>query len=73
MSLDIQFKLKDNPDYLKYLRENSWWYKVLNRNPNEFKRFEEEVKKNLHLNRVDKIEKTLSTIEMLEKILVTFE
>lgn len=73
MSLDIQFKLKDNPDYLKYLRENSWWYKVLNRNPNEFKRFEEEVKKSLHLNRVDKIEKTLSTIEMLEKILVTFE
>ncbi len=73
MSLDIQFKLKDNPDYLKYLRENSWWYKVLNRNPNEFKRFEEEVKKSLHLNRVDKIEKTLSTIEMLEKFLVTFE
>ena len=73
MSLDIQFKLKDNPDYLKYLRKNSWWYKVLNRNPNEFKRFEEEVKKSLHLNRVDKIEKTLSTIEMLEKILVTFE
>lgn len=73
MSLDIQFKLKDNPDYLKYLRENSWWYKILNRNPNEFKKFEEEVKKSLHLNRVDKIEKTLSTIEMLEKILVTFE
>ena len=34
MSLDIQFKLRENPDYLKYLRENSWWYKVLNRNSN---------------------------------------
>ena len=42
MNLDTQFKLKNNPLYIKYLRENSHWYKVLNREPNSFKLFEEE-------------------------------
>ena len=42
MNLDIQFKLKSNPNYIKYIRENSIWYKLLSRNPNLFNEFTKE-------------------------------
>lgn len=37
MTLDIQYNIRNNPNYLKYIRENSHWYKILNRNPEMFK------------------------------------
>lgn len=71
MTLDLQFKIKDNNYYLRYLRENSEWYKYLNRDPGTFKQFEDEVKKAYKLTKADRISKTLDTIEMLEKVLST--
>jgi hypothetical protein len=68
MTLDIQFKLKSNPYYIQYLRENSYWYKILNRNPSMFNKFTEEVKREYHLRTSDKISKTLSTLEMLTNV-----
>lgn len=73
MTLDLQYRIKGNENYLRYLRENSSWYKSLNRNPNNFKAFEEEVKKVYKLTKVDRISKTLDTIEMMEKILSTLK
>jgi len=69
MTLDIQFKIKSNPNYLRYLRENSYWYKILNRNPSMFKTFEENVKKEYKLRTSDKISKALSTIEMFQNVI----
>lgn len=73
MSLEIQFKIKNNPNYLRYLRENSYWYKYLNRNPKLFKQFEEEVKEKYQLRPMDRISKALSTIEMLQSIMSTIK
>ena len=73
MEIGLQFKIKENPNYLKYLRSHSYWYKLLNRNPSNFKTFEEEVKKEYKLTRADKISKTLDTIEMMEKIVSTLK
>ncbi len=73
MTLELQFKIKENENYLRYLRQHDYWYKILNRNPLEFKRFEEEVKKEYHLSKVDRLEKAFNTFEMLEKILVSFK
>ena len=73
MTLDLQFKIKENENYLRYLREHAHWYKTLNRTPWEFKRFEEEVKKAYHLSKVDRLERAFNTFEMLEKILVSFK
>lgn len=73
MNLDTQFKLKNNPLYLKYLRENSYWYKMLNRDPNSFKNFEEEVKINYKLRPSDRISQALDYIEMLETIMSTLK
>ena len=68
MVLELQFKIKNNPNYLRYLRENSYWYKRLNRNPGSFKQFEEEVKKAYHLRTTDRIVKAISTIELLSNV-----
>ena len=73
MILDIQFKLKSNPNYIKYLRENSYWYKILTREPSMYKEFVNEVKKNYKLRPIDKIEDAISTIEMLSMLMKTMK
>ena len=68
MTLDVQFKLKSNPLFIKYLHENSYWYKILNRDPDMFNTFVEEVKKNYKLRTSDRINEALSTFEMISTI-----
>lgn len=68
MSIDLQFKLKENPLYTKYLTEASYWYKYLNRDPKYFKDFETEMKKVYKLNPSDKISKAIDTVDMLTSI-----
>ena len=69
MTLDVQFKLKSNPLYIKYLHENSHWYKILNRDPDMFNNFVEELKTNYKLRPTDRISKVLTTFEMVSSII----
>lgn len=73
MTLDIQMKLYSNPNYKRYIREHSIWYKILNRDPQAFKMFEERVKDDYKLRTTDKLKKTLDTIELVENILTTLK
>ena len=73
MTLDVQFKLKSNPLFIKYLHENSYWYKILNRDPEKFNEFVEEVKKNYKLRTTDRINEALNTFEMLTSIFSTLK
>ncbi len=73
MILDLQYRIKNNEYYLKFLRQNSDWYKLLNRNPANFKMFEEKAKELAKARRMDKLSDTLNTIEMLEKVLSTLK
>ena len=73
MTLDVQFKLKSNPLFIKYLHENSYWYKILNRDPERFNEFVEEVKKNYKLRTTDRINEALNTFEMLTSIFSTLK
>ncbi len=68
MSLDLQFKIKNNPNYVRYLHENSNWYKILNRNEKAFKDFENEVKINYKLRASDRFEKAVEMVEMVQNI-----
>lgn len=68
MVLELQFRIKNNPKYVQFLRENSYWYKILNRNPAMFSEFEEQVKINYKMRASDRITKVLSTIEMFQNI-----
>lgn len=71
MTLEVQFALKNNPYFSRYIREHSTWYKVLNRDPHMIRTFEEEVKKNYKLRPTDRITKALETLEMIESIMST--
>ena len=73
MTLDIQFKIKNNANYLRYLRENSFWYKEQNRNPESFRIFEEEVKEKYRLRPTDRLEKALQTFEILQNVMSSFK
>ncbi len=73
MTLDVQFKLKNNPLYLQYLHDNSIWYKILTRNPEFFNKFEDEVKTNYKLHITDKMSKVLDTFEMVQAIVDTMK
>ena len=73
MTIEIQYKLKNNPNYLRYIRQKSNWYKILNRNPNLFKKFEEEVKEVYQLRPTDRISKALDTIELLQNVISTLK
>ena len=73
MRLDIQLKLNSNPNYIDYLHNNSYWYKILNREPERIDDFIKEVNKNYKLRNTDKIVKALDMIEVLENILSTLK
>ena len=68
MSLELQFKLKENPLYIKYLRENNIWYKKLNRNPKLFDEFVSEMKTKYKLRTTDKIEKVIDTLDLVSNL-----
>ncbi len=69
MPLEIQFKLKKNPLYIKYLRENNIWYKRLIRNPNSFDNFVAELKVNYRLRPTDKLNDIAETINVVTNLL----
>ena len=73
MTLDIQFKLKENPNYIKYIRENSHWYKLLTRNPKLFNQFIDEMKVSYKLRPIDRINNALSMVEMMQNIMSTLK
>ena len=68
MDFITQKKIFENPLLHRFLRENSYWYKILNRNPMMFSQFEEKVKEDYKLRFSDRLSKALSTIEMFQNI-----
>ena len=73
MSIETQIKLKSNINYLKFLRENSYWYKYLNRSNQFFKDFENEMKITYKLRPTDRISKAIDTFDMIQTILTTIK
>ena len=69
MNLDIQFKLRSNPLYIRYLHENSYWYKILSRNPNMIDKFIEEAKEYFGLRPTDKINRAINSFSIITNIL----
>ena len=69
MQVETRLKIKSNPNLYRYLRENSYWYKYLNRSPLYIKQMEEEMKEKYRLRSVDKIENISNTMKMIESFL----
>lgn len=68
MPLEIQFKLRENPLYIKYLRENNLWYKKLMRDPLLFDKFIEEMKISYKLRPTDKLVKIVDTLDVVSNL-----
>ena len=69
MNLDLQFKIKNDPNLQRYLRENSNWYKYLNRNPESFTAFTEEMKERYKLRPGDKINNFVDKLDLISSFI----
>lgn len=73
MDLSLQYKIFSDELLHRYLRENSYWYKLLNRNPLLIDEMIQEMKDKYKLNTSDKIEKIGEKLGMVESLLQVLE
>ena len=69
MEPSIKIIIDSNPNYKLYLRNNSYWYKILNRNPELINSFIEEVKDKYKLRFTDKVNNLIDKIDMIERFM----
>ncbi len=69
MFYEVKDKLDKDPRFKRYLRENSNWYKELNRDPNSYNNFVKEMKKKYKLRTIDKIDNFVDTVDLVTKII----
>ena len=62
-------KEKLGEKYLKYLRENSMWYKELNRDSENVSLFISEMKKKYKLRTIDKVDNFVDSVDLVVKIM----
>lgn len=69
MSLDLIMKINSDPIQKQFLRENSYWYKYLNRSNIYYKDFINDMKRKYKLTTEDKLNKVINNINMLNTFL----
>ena len=69
MTYALQSKINSDINLKRFLREYSYWYKVLNRNENMFPQFVDDMKVKYKLTTSDKINRTIDSIGMLQSFL----
>ena len=69
MQIETKLRIKNNPNNSRFLKENSYWYKYLNRNKFYIKNFEESMKQKYKLTPQDRMEKMAEGIDTLSKII----
>ena len=69
MGIDVQFRINSDPRMLMFLKENSYWYKYLNRSDMYFKDFFEDMKDKYELKPTYKINRLLDNINMFGSFL----
>lgn len=69
MTTELQIKITSDPTQTSFIRENPYWYKRLNRNPNSYQDFIIDMKNKYKLNPSDKFNKILNNISMIQTFL----
>ena len=72
MDLITLYKTKSNPNYIKFLREKSIWYKYLNRSAAFFKDFDKDMKSAYKLTSKDKLDRFSKNIDKISQIIDIF-
>lgn len=68
MQLNIKMIIEQNPDLKRYLKENSYWYKYLNRDSNYLRIMYQEMKKAYKLTPIDKLERINNNIKLVSEM-----
>lgn len=69
MKIDVLNRLKQDKKYLTFLRENSDWYKKLNRDSDNIDLFISKMKEKYHLRTIDKVDNIVDSVDLITKIL----
>ena len=69
MTLDVIFRINKDENLHIYLRENSYWYKLLNRDPRLINKMNEDMKKAYKLTLEDKVSDITSKINLIKGFL----
>lgn len=73
MEIDLQRKLLEKPKMYQYLKENSYWIKYLNRNPDLYKEFESKMKELYHERVTDKVSNAIDQIDLINGVLMALK
>lgn len=73
MNKYVLLKLKENEKLFSHFMENSYYIKVLNRDPNALKNFESDMKTLYKERATDKISRAVDTVEMISSIIDTIK
>ena len=68
MDIETQLIVRSNPNLYRFLREESYWYKYLNRSDANLKEFKTFIKKKYKLGTLDKIENGINTLDLVSNI-----
>ena len=69
MVLDLQFRIKNDERLKQFLRENSYYYKYLNRSPSYLKDVIEDMKDKYGMRPSDRINKMINNIGLMNSFL----
>lgn len=73
MNKETLIKLKENPKLFDHFINNSYYIKDLNRNPNYFKIFSNDMKIKYKERTTDKISGAIDSIEMISDVIDTIK
>lgn len=73
MSIDLIMKINNDPKQKQFLRENSYWYKYLNRSNIYYKEFINDMKNKYKLTPQDKLNKLINNINTINTFLEVFK
>lgn len=69
MDIKTQLIVRSNPNIYRFLREESYWYKYLNRNPESINDLEKRMKNKYKLTTEDKLERVGNSISLLHSFM----
>ena len=69
MTYNLQNRINSDINLKRFLRENSYWYKYLNRSEAYYKDFIDDMKDKYKLKPTDKLNKMMENIEMFRTFL----
>lgn len=69
MNLNLQYRINQDQRLKQFLRENSYWYKYLNRGELYYKDFINDMKDKYKLKPTDRINKMMDNINMISSFL----